>query len=171
MDRWGINSLSLWCSTTVVFILYHVHFTYARVQGVIFGRWHVRSYCWPMIALVCYGRTVPVPASTHRAGICIFYGFDDSVISENLLCNYIEFLIRSFSSLQTVKNYVSGVATLQRCRGLPLSVFQSVKVKNMWRAASLTVRTMPLPTLALTKGELRSLILATGVFGSNFLDV
>ena len=70
-NGYGINSPVIVVLNDCGFILYHVHFSYARVQGVIFGSWHVRSYCWPMSALVCYGRTVPVPASTHRAGILL----------------------------------------------------------------------------------------------------
>ena len=100
---------------------------------------------------------------------CAHYHISDTLLTPEIICAYIEFLINSFPSPATVKNYVSSLATLQAWRGLNLTPFKSFPVLQMWKAVRLTVRYSPKERYVLSMAEFKILLKSAAILGENAL--
>ena len=74
---------------------------------------------------------------------CEKFGKDPVKPSDDLMSAYVEHLAESFSSQKSVMNYVMGVKTWHRRKGIEWEGFHSYKVKNTLRALKNTMRERP----------------------------
>ena len=98
---------------------------------------------------------------------CIFYRKPDDSLDVNMLCAYVEFLLNSFSSPSTVRNYISSLATFQSWRGLSTEFFNSLQVSQLWRAIDLTVRHFPRQVHILSVAQFKVLLQHAALLGTN----
>ena len=101
---------------------------------------------------------------------CLFYNLPHRNLSPEIICAYIEFLLNSFKSPTTVKNYVASLSFLVSWLGLPADTLHSFQISQMWRAVDKTVRFFPKPRLILTKSQFQTLLQASVNLGP-FTDV
>ena len=99
---------------------------------------------------------------------CKYYGVNDSCLSADLICAYVEFLLNSFACPATVKNYISGLSTFQLWRGLPITAFKSFKLDQMWRSIALNIRYIPRGIFVLTSSHVKMLVMHSQGLGENF---
>ncbi len=66
---------------------------------------------------------------------CIYFGFE-LFASSLVLCLYSQFLSRSFTAPISIKNYISGVKTLDVLLEVPVNAFQSYYLKLIIRGIS-----------------------------------
>ena len=78
--------------------------------------------------------------------------------SADVLCLFIEFLLRSLRSPKSVANAVASVRHLHLELGAPLDVFGSYDVRRALRALPLTVRHIPQPAAPMTASVLRRIV-------------
>ena len=99
---------------------------------------------------------------------CIFYRKPEDSLDVNMLCAYVEFLLNSFSSPSTVRNYISSLATFQSWRGLSTEFFNSLQVSQLWRAIDLTVRHFPRQVHILSVAQFKVLLQHAALLGTNY---
>ena len=100
---------------------------------------------------------------------CFYYRIPDDSLDVNLLCAYIEFLLHSFKSPSTVRNYISSLATFQSWRGLTTAIFDSLQVSQLWKAINLTVRHFPRQVHILSVAQFKVLLQHTVLLSTNYL--
>lgn len=64
---------------------------------------------------------------------CAYFNIQPLPVNEKTLCLYAQILSRSFTSVQSVKNYISGVKVLHELTDLPFPTCQSIEFKLTMR--------------------------------------
>ena len=82
--------------------------------------------------------------------VCEFYGLRPVPTSTETLCLYGQFLGRSFSSVESVKNYISGVKTLHYMHDIKFPLDNKVQLDLMLRDMARKSLHMPKRALPIT---------------------
>ena len=64
---------------------------------------------------------------------CFYYNFIALPSSERILSLYAQFLNRSFKSIQSIQNYISGVKLLHLFKGIDYPQFDSFHLRLVWK--------------------------------------
>ena len=81
---------------------------------------------------------------------CLYFGFNIMPASSETLSLYIQFLARSFKSVQSIQNYVSGVKLMHILANLPCPQFEAVELKLAIRGMRRVKKHTPKQALPIT---------------------
>ncbi len=85
--------------------------------------------------------------------------------SADTMCNYIEYLAQRFTTYKSVSNYISAVRYMHKVLHISASSLDSMEVRLMLRAVSITMRTVPRRKLPVTVQLLRKLCVLCSLQG------
>lgn len=97
---------------------------------------------------------------------CLFFGFEIIDPSPQTICLYTQFLVRSFSSPQSITNYVAAISLLNKFMGTQATHISSFEVQLMLRAIKLTIRHIPNQRLPITPTILKKLCILCDTLGN-----
>ncbi len=81
---------------------------------------------------------------------CLYFGFNIMPASSTTLSLYIQFLARSFKSVQSIQNYVSGVKLMHILANAPCPQFDAVELKLAIRGMKRVKKHTPKQALPIT---------------------
>ncbi len=96
---------------------------------------------------------------------CLFYGVQDINPSVQVICMYVEFLTRTFTSPRSIRNYVSGVRLLHKYLGQTPASLYSFQLDLMLRALDITMFHTPLRRQPIDLDLLQKICDKCDVFG------
>ncbi len=81
---------------------------------------------------------------------CLYFSFNFLPCSLNTLLLFSQFLSRSFTTVQSIKNYLHGVKFLHRASGLDTSVFSSFQITLALRGIARRINRPPIQAVPVT---------------------
>lgn len=106
----------------------------------------------------------PGTQRNHRSILSAFVAFLEKHhlsflrVSDEIVCIYLEYCLKSVRSPATIQNYVGALTTCYKTMGLDESPFQSFKVRNAVTAIKKNIRHVPAPSLPVSPGLLRRVV-------------